>query len=371
MTTTDTPGCAPPGYAALVEALDGRGLLSPAWRAVWEELPRHRFIPRRVWRQGPERCEPVTTEGEWWRLVHSDEPVVTQVDDGREGGPGVATSANSQPSMVAAMLGCLDVRGAERVLEIGTATGHVAALLARRLGDDRVVSVEIDPLLADEAERNLAAVGSPRVTVVRADGEHGWAPGAPYNRLLATCALRHVPHELVRQVEPGGILVAPMTRDFWSGAVLRLRVHEDGTASGRFRGGASYMPMKSHRAVPSGHPVDQSTARPADSDLDPRALLNLGFALYAGAALPGVSMVHAETGGTDRVWLLDRAGSGAIADAGEPVWQYGPRSLWTEVESAHSTYRALGEPPPTAFGLTVGPTGQHTWLHTPDQVIGA
>ncbi|KOG88137.1 hypothetical protein ADK38_21480, partial [Streptomyces varsoviensis] len=54
VTTTDTPGCAPPGYAALVQALDGRGLLSPAWRAVWEELPRHRFIPRRVWRQGPE-----------------------------------------------------------------------------------------------------------------------------------------------------------------------------------------------------------------------------------------------------------------------------------------------------------------------------
>ncbi len=295
---------------------------------------------------------------------------MTQVDDGDEGGPGVATSSNSQPSMVATMLDRLDVRGPERVLEIGTATGHVAALLACRLGDDRVVSVEIDPRLAGRAEKNLAAVGALRVTVVRADGEHGWAPGAPYDRLISTCALRHVPYELVRQVEPGGILVAPMVREFWSGAVLRLDVHEDGTASGRFQGGASYMPMKSHRAAP-GRPVDQATARSADSELGPRALLSLGFALYAGAVLPGVSMVHAETGGADRVWLLDRDGSGAIADAGEPVWQYGPRSLWSEVESAYSAYHALGAPPPTAFGMTVGPDGRQTWLRTPDQVIGA
>ncbi|MEV0280289.1 methyltransferase domain-containing protein [Streptomyces sp. NPDC050610] len=371
MTTTDAPGTAHPGHAALVELLDGRGLLSPAWRAVWEELPRHQFIPRQIWRQGPERCESVTTEGEWWRLVHSDEPVVTQVDDGREDGPGVATSSNSKPSMVATMLGCLDVRGHERVLEIGTATGHVAALLARRLGDDRIVSVEIDPRLAARAERNLAAVRAPRVTVVRADGEHGWPPGAPYDRLISTCALRHVPYELVRQVKPDGILVAPMARDFWSGAVLRLRVHADGTASGPFTGGASYMPMKSHRTTASGRPVDQSTARSADSGTGPRDLLSLGFALYAGALLPGVSMVHAETGGTDRVWLLDRDGSGAIADAGEPVWQYGPRSLWSEVEAAYSDYLDLGEPPASAFGMTIGRESRQTWLHTPDQVIGA
>ncbi|MEV0262410.1 methyltransferase domain-containing protein [Streptomyces sp. NPDC050617] len=371
MTTMDAPGAVHPEYAALVELLDGRGLLSPDWRAVWEQSPRHRFIPQRIWRQGPERCEPVTDEGEWWRLVHSDEPVVTQVDDGHEGGPGVATSSNSQPSMVAAMLGCLEVRGHERVLEIGTATGHVAALLARRVGDDRVVSVEIDPRLADQAEKNLAAVGAPRVTVVRADGEHGWAAGAPYDRLISTCALRHVPYDLVRQVVPGGILVAPMARDFWSGAVLRLRVHEDGTASGPFEGGASYMPMKSHRPAAPARPVDQSTARSVASGIGLRDLLSLGFALYAGAMLPGVSMVHAETGGADRVWLMDQDGSGAIADAGEPVWQYGPRDLWSEVEAAYGGYLDLGEPPAPAFGMTVGPGGGQTWLHTPDQVIGA
>ncbi|WP_274567660.1 methyltransferase domain-containing protein [Streptomyces spiramyceticus] len=115
-----------------------------------------------IWRQRPERCEPVSPDAEWRQLVHSDE------------------------------------------LEIGTATGYVAALLSERLGEELVFSVEIDPPLAHQARQNLATLGY-APTVVVADGEHGWVEAAPYDRLISTCALRRVPYELVRQVKPGGI----------------------------------------------------------------------------------------------------------------------------------------------------------------------
>lgn len=359
-----------PGHAALVELLAGRGLLTQEWRHVWEQVPRHLFIPPRIWRQGPHRCEPVEEPADWWSLVHSDLPVVTQVDDGNQGGPGVATSSNSMPSMVARMLQLLDVRDGDRVLEVGTATGYVAALLCERLGDEGVFSVEIDPDLAGKA-RSLLALAGYSPTVVCADGERGWPEAAPYDRLIATCALRHVPYDLVRQVRPGGVLVAPIAREFWSGALVRLVVRDDGIAVGRFRGGASYMPMKSHRAA-AAVPVDQKEARSHRSALDPRSLLTLGFALYGGARLPDVKLVHARHGdGGDsvRVWLMDRHGSAAIADLGEPVVEYGSRNLWRAVEAVYGEYVELGRPEPEAFGLTVGGEGEQVWISSPDQII--
>lgn len=353
-------------YAALVELLATRGLLSPEWREVWERVPRDAFVPPMVWRQGEEQCELVTTVTEWRELVYSDEPVVTQVDDGAVDGPGVATCSNSKPSMVAALLQLLDVQDGDKVLEIGTGTGYLAALLSERLGDDHVVSVEIDPTLARHARERLAAAGySP--TVVTGDGEQGCRKAAPYDRLISTCAVRQVPYELVRQVRPGGMLVTPLAREFWSGAIVQLSVKNSGRAVGPFRGGASYMPMRSHR-IPDGPPV-QATGRATDTDLDPRRLLNLGFAIYAGARMPGVSMVHAEQAGAVEVWLMDQAGSGACCEPDEQAWQFGERDLWRDIERVYAEYEALGSPSSDDFGLTVTARGQEVWLTHPGRVI--
>lgn len=223
---------------------------------------------------------PLTTGADRLNLIHSDEPVVIQLDDDEPDGPGIATSSNSQPSMVARMLRLLSVEDGHRVLEIGTASGYVAALLSRRLGDSAVYSVEVDPGLAHHAVAVLRAAGH-RPNLACGDGERGWPDQAPFDRIVATCALREVPHALVRQLTPGGLLVAPMARDFWSGALVRLTADGRGTASGRFHGGASYMPMRSHRP-PCAAPVDDTTARPVEAAVDPRAMLSLGFALPAG-----------------------------------------------------------------------------------------
>jgi len=86
------------------------------------------------------------------------------------------------------------------------------------------------------------------------DGEQPRPGLGPVDRLIATCALRHVPHELLRQVRLGGVLVVPLVREFWSGALMKLHVQDDGTATGPFCGGATYMPMRSHR-TPDLHEI--------------------------------------------------------------------------------------------------------------------
>ncbi|MET9803856.1 methyltransferase [Streptomyces sp. NPDC006368] len=312
--------------------------------------------------------EPLTTEAERLALIHSDEPVVIQLDDGHADGPGIATSSNSQPSMVARMLRLLEVESGHRVLEIGTASGYVAAPLSERLGAPLVHSVEIDPGLAHHTAAALRAAGyTPNLACV--DGEWGRPDQAPFDRILATCALRHVPHQLVQQVRPGGVIVAPMARDFWSGALVQLRVGEHGVASGHFHSGASYMPTRSHRA-PDGAPVDDTSVRAHTGAVDPRELLSLGFALYAGTRLPDVRMWHTERGGGVQVWAQDRDGSATTAVTGGEVWQYGPRELWVEIERVHQEYVELARPEPTDFGLTVHPTdGRRVWLGYPSRII--
>ncbi|MFH9239731.1 methyltransferase [Streptomyces anulatus] len=353
-------------YPALVQELADRGLLTGRWRRVFEAVPRSRFIPADVWRQLPDRCAPVVGTDAWLALVNSDEPVVTQLDDGVEDGPGVATSSNSMPSMVARMLGLLDVQDGQRVLEIGTGTGYVSALLCERLGDELVHSVELDSVVALQAADALAQAGyRPHLRV--GDGEQPWPGLGLVDRMIATCALRYVPYALLRQVRPGGIVVAPIAREFWSGALVQLRVQDDGTAVGPFCGGATYMPMRAHR-VPDLHDV-RGKGRARAAGLDPAQLLDLGFALYAGARLPGVRLIHQNTADGAQVWVTREDGGAATAATGEAVWQYGPGFLWEEIKQVWWEYESAGRPDAEQFGLTVTDRGQHVWLREPAEVI--
>ncbi|MFE0191568.1 methyltransferase [Streptomyces sp. NPDC058989] len=253
-------------------------------------------------------------------------------------------------------------------LEIGTATGYVAALLCRRVGEENVYSVEIDGVLGAQARANLAGEGLyPTLRVT--DGEMGLADHAPYDRILSTCALREVPLSLADQLAPDGVPVAPMTDVFYGGATVRLARQANGDLSGPFFHGASYMPMRSHRLEKLG-PPDTTTARHRQTNLDPERLYPLGFALYGSARLPGVRMTHGFHQDVRTVWLQAEDGSAAVAGGGT-VTVYGPRDLWAEAEEVEAEYGALGRPDTPASGLTVTSHGQHLWLHAPTEVICA
>lgn len=116
--------------------------------------------------------------------------------------------AISQPYMVARVCELARLGGTERVLEVGAGSGYQAAVLGRL--SSHVVAVERIAELAERAARALAAAHIDNVHIVVADGSLGYAPYAPYDRIVVAAASPTMPTALLRQLRPGGRMVIPI-----------------------------------------------------------------------------------------------------------------------------------------------------------------
>ena len=354
------------------------------WAPAFDAVPRSLFLPDLVWAHdmatGTSRpVDRTRDERGWLQAAAADIPVVTQWDDGAHTGqrPGtVATSSASQPSLVASMLDDLQAEPGMRVMEQGTGTGWNAALLAHRLGDANVVTLEIDPQVSAQARTALARAGY-RPQAVCGDGALGHPPGAPYDRITATYGLREIPYAWIEQTRPGGIVLAPFgTHYSTADALVRLTVHADGTASGPFLRPAEFMKMRSQRLTWPENPADghavaedlTTAALPPHGKFDP-------FPLTAGLRLG--DMTHAvqqhEDGHTLWLYSLTTPAWAATTfrdgESAHQVRQYGGRRLWEEFEQTLAWWHDAGEPAVDRLGLTVTPHGWNAWLDEPDQVI--
>ena len=117
----------------------------------------------------------------------------------------------SQPYIVALMLEALAIQPRDRVLEVGTGSGYVTAILAE-MGAD-VISVERHTILADQARELLKRLGYEGVTVLARDGSQGVPEFAPYDVILVSAAAEVLPRALVDQLVEGGRMMVPVGFD--------------------------------------------------------------------------------------------------------------------------------------------------------------
>jgi protein-L-isoaspartate(D-aspartate) O-methyltransferase len=113
----------------------------------------------------------------------------------------------SQPYIVALMTQALELKGRERVLEIGTGSGYQTAVLAYLA--DRVFSVERIASLATNARRILDKLNIFNVAIRVGDGSYGWREEAPFDAIITTAAVPEIPQYLLEQLAAGGRMVVP------------------------------------------------------------------------------------------------------------------------------------------------------------------
>ena len=131
----------------------------------------------------------------------------------------------SQPYIVALMTEALELKGHERVLEIGTGSGYQTAILAELAR--WVYSMERYSRLLERARKILEDLGYTNIILRLGDGTRGWPEAAPFEAIIVTAAGPRIPEPLVDQLAEGGRLVMPLG-DEWSQYLVKI-VKKGGT----------------------------------------------------------------------------------------------------------------------------------------------
>ncbi|MER8231048.1 ATP-grasp peptide maturase system methyltransferase [Streptomyces sp. NPDC094049] len=364
----------------MATSLVDEGVLKSHWlRAAVETVSRERFLYPGVFLDEGRTWRPVaaadTDPDEWLKIAYSVATLTTQLDghltadQADEPVVGVPTSSSTDPATVVGMIEALDLTAEHSVLEIGTGTGYSTALMCHYLGEDDVTTVEVDPQVAARADAALEAVGFSTWTVT-GDGLLGHPYRAPYDRVIATCAVRRIPYAWIRQTKPGGIVLGTVGSWPWGTGLAKVTVGDDDTAEGAIIGRSSFMQARAQAVVPVSGDLSARTAY-ADSEraalVSPHVLEEWMPAFLAQLVAPGAQFVRAVgSDGSPSRYLFDpeRESFAEFTADGEgwTVRQGGPVALWDDVEGALTAWREAGSPDITAVRLRVTPASHQYWI---------
>ncbi|HMK52088.1 MAG TPA: protein-L-isoaspartate(D-aspartate) O-methyltransferase [Thermodesulfobacteriota bacterium] len=160
--------------------IKARGVKDPRVLSALRKVERDRFVPE-----------------EYLNSAYADQPL--PIGEGQ---------TISQPYIVALMTELLDLKGDEKVLEIGTGSGYQAAILAELAKE--VYTIEIVESLASMANKRLLGLGYKNIKVKVGDGYLGWPEAAPFDAIIVTAAPDHIPKPLIEQLKEGGRMVVPV-----------------------------------------------------------------------------------------------------------------------------------------------------------------
>ncbi|EFG03764.1 methyltransferase domain-containing protein [Streptomyces clavuligerus] len=276
------------------------------------------------------------------------------------------TSSSTLPRLVVEMYRHAVIADDSRTL-VTCGSGYGTALACRRLGADRVTSVDVDPYLVQAARERLDAIGHrPRLEVCDVTGE---LPGS-FDRIVSTVSVETIPASWLTALAPGGRLVTTLAR---TGLVIVADKTADGGATGQVAPeAAAFMSTRHGDDYPPGpdNTVLWTTARTAEGDSVttgryPVMRVNDAWDVRSTLELmvPGVEhRMDDSPGGARTAYMLHPDGSWARAAAAGPrdlptVHQGGPRRLWDELDKIRTWLVIDGDLPVAGAAVTIDPDG--------------
>lgn len=171
-----------------------------------------------------------------------EDPALSYVDAAFRIGYGQTIS---QPTTIAIMLELLDVRTGQKVLEVGSGSGYVLALLSKLVGKNgKVFGIELIVELAERSRKTLADLNITNVKIFCRDGKEGLPEHAPFDRILISAGTREVPDALTKQLATNGKLVAPVGGGFYKNIVLLEKDSSGSVNQKHSLGYFSFVPLK-------------------------------------------------------------------------------------------------------------------------------
>lgn len=210
----------PPKYKRAREAMVHRqirlrGIEDKNVLSAMTSVPRHLFVPKSLARR-----------------AYEDHPL--PIGEGQ---------TISQPYIVALMTEALRLRPDAHVLEIGTGSGYQAAILSRIV--KKVTTIEIKKKLHLRATNILNKLDIANVETLHGDGYFGWSDAAPYDGIMVTAAVDHIPPPLLRQLKNGARLILPLGNPFsYQNLVLVTKKGNDYTT--KTITGVLFVPLTGH-----------------------------------------------------------------------------------------------------------------------------
>lgn len=147
----------------------------------------------------------------------------------------------SQPYIVALMTDLLDLTPESIVLEIGTGSGYQAAILSRLA--KKVYTIERVEELAESASKRLKKLGYDNIETQCSNGYTGWEEKSPFDSIIVTAAISHIPPALIEQLKPGGRMVIPIGLPYMYQELMLVTKDEDGTTNTQDILGVSFVPL--------------------------------------------------------------------------------------------------------------------------------
>lgn len=193
------------------EQLMGRDIIDQGVLKAMRSVPREKFVPHA-----------------FENLAYTDGPLPI----GHE-------QTISQPYIVALMCQLFNLKGTEKVLDVGTGSGYQAAVLS--LLAKKVISVEIVPELATTAQDRLHKLGYTNVTVITGDGSQGIPNEAPFDAIVSAAAAKNIPPAWIKQLSDGGRIVMPIASIL--GQELVKITKSKGRLNKEFFGGVAFVPL--------------------------------------------------------------------------------------------------------------------------------
>jgi protein-L-isoaspartate(D-aspartate) O-methyltransferase len=184
--------------AMIRDTIERRGISDSLVLQAMRDVPRHFFVPRNI-------------------ISKAYRDTALPIGEGQ---------TISQPYVVALMTASLKLHRGHRVLEIGTGSGYQSAVLAQIVKE--VYTIEIKKKLQAKSTRLLKNLGYTNIKTRQGDGYFGWPEAAPFDAIMITAAVNHIPPPLLKQLKDGGVLILPLGNPFsYQNLTLVIKKGED------------------------------------------------------------------------------------------------------------------------------------------------